>query len=94
VGTTGPIMYMGSYIWIWQYALERKLTNAPTSTISKISSVPNPANGLYCPLFGVLLPSTRDNFRIPIDRCIWINVPWKHNADSASTIVLITGLER
>ena len=31
----------------------------------------------------VLLPSTRDNFRIPIDRCIWIKVPWKHNAYSA-----------
>ena len=48
---------------------------------------------LDCPLFSVLLPSTRDNFRIPIDRCIWIKVPWKNNADSAITIVLITGLE-
>ena len=28
---------------------------------------------LYCPLFGVLFPSTRDNFRIPIDRCIYMD---------------------
>jgi hypothetical protein len=42
---------------------------------------------LDCPLFSVLLPSMRDNFRIPIDQCIWIKIPWKNNADSASTIV-------